>query len=75
MSEINDIKELSESNFPIILKIIQKYQLSEPSMTAKYKNSVYHKGSFIGGSNTDLKLITCNDKTFITPILEIYGIH
>ena len=36
VSEINDIKELSEGIFPINLKSIPKYQRSEPSITAKY---------------------------------------
>ena len=34
VSEINDIKELPEGNFPINLKLIQKYQRSEPSIIA-----------------------------------------
>ena len=54
MSEINDIKELIEGTFPIILKLIQKYQWSEHSMIAEYKDGTYHKGYFCGGSNTDI---------------------
>ena len=66
MSEINGIEEISEGNFPISLKLIRKYQQSEPSVIAKDKNGTYHKGSFIGVSNTDLKLIMCKDKIVIT---------
>ena len=44
MSEINDIEEISEGNYPINLKLIQQYQWSEPILMAKYKNSKYHKG-------------------------------
>ena len=53
MSEINDIEELSEGNFPINLKLIQKYQQWEPSILAKYKTGTYHKGYFFWGSNMD----------------------
>ena len=59
MSETNDTEELSEGTFPINLKLIQKYQCAELSIIARYKNGTYPKGSFRGGSNIDLKLITC----------------
>ena len=62
ISEINDIEELPECNFLINLKLIQKYQWTEPSIKAKYKYGTYHKGSFSGFSNTDLKLIRCKNK-------------
>ena len=65
MSEINDTEEILEGTFPIHLKLIQKYQRSEPSLMAKYKNGTYHKGSFHVGSNIDLNLITCEDKVVI----------
>ena len=32
MSEIDDIEELPEGTFPINLKLIQKYQRTEPSI-------------------------------------------
>ena len=64
-SEINDIKELPEGTFSINLKLIQKHQGSEPSIIAKYKYVTYHKGYFRGGSNIDIKLITCEDKIVI----------
>ena len=50
VSEINDTEELPEVNFPINRKLIQKYQRAEPRITAKYKNSTYHKGCFLGGT-------------------------
>ena len=37
MSEINDTEEVPEGTFPINLKLIQKYQRLETSITAKYK--------------------------------------
>ena len=43
MSEINDIEETPEGNFPINLNIIAKYQRTEPSLMAKYEDSMYHK--------------------------------
>ena len=46
MSEINDIEELPEGISPINLKLIKKYQRSEPSMRDKNKYNTYHKGYF-----------------------------
>ena len=66
MSEINDIEEQPEDNYPIKLKYIQKYQRSEGIITAKYRNGTHHKGYFGGGRNIDIKLITCEDKIVIT---------
>ena len=65
MSKINDIKEIPEGTFPINLNLIQKYQRSEPGLIAKYKNGTYHKGSFCGGINIDIKLIMCKDNISI----------
>ena len=70
MSKTNDIEEIPEGTFPINLKLIQKYQRPEHSITAKYKDGTYHKESFCGGINIDLKLITCKDKIFIPLILQ-----
>ena len=75
MSEINDTEAIPEGNFPIYLKLIQKYQRSEPSIIAKYEDCTYHKGYFCGGSNIDIKLITCKNKIFIPPNLQSYVIH
>ena len=69
MSEFNDIKKIPEGTFPIKLKLIQKYRRAEPRIT-KYKNGTYHKGSFCGGSNIGLNLITCDDKTIIPSKLK-----
>ena len=52
------------------LKIDPKYQQSEPSIILKYKNGTYHNGYFRGGSNIDLKLITCEDKIVIMSNLQ-----
>ena len=75
MSKINDIEELPKGNFPIRLILIQKYQWSEPSIKAKYKYGMYHKGYFHQGSNIDPKLITCNYKIVIPSKLQIYVLH
>ena len=77
MSEFNDIKKIPEGTFPIKLKLIQKYRRAEPRIT-KYKNGTYHKGSFCGGSNIGLNLITCDDKTIIPSKLQscvLYWYH
>ena len=34
-----------------------------------------HKGSFSGGSNINLNLITCSHKSVITSILQSYALH
>ena len=65
MSGRNDTEVLPEVNFPINLILIKWHQRTGPSLTAKYKYGTYHKGSFRGGSNKHLSLITCEDKIFI----------
>ena len=75
MSEINDIEEIPECNLPINLKLIQNYQQLEPSIKAKYKDDTYHKGSFHGCSNIDIKLITCKDKIVISSKIQRYILH
>ena len=65
MSGISDTEEIPEGDFPINLKLIQKYQPLEPRITAKYNTGTYHKGYFCGVSNIDLNLITCKDKIVI----------
>ena len=75
MSEINDIEEIPEGTFPINLKFIKTYQRLEPSIITKYKDGTYQKGSFCGGSNFDLKLITCKDKIVIPSKLQSYVAH
>ena len=71
MSEINDIEEIPEGNFTINLKLTPKHQRAEPSIIDKYKDGTYHKGSFCGGSNIDLNLITCKGKIVIPSKLQI----
>ena len=46
VSEIDNIKEIPDGNFPINLTLIQRHQRVEPSLMAKYKNFMYHKGYF-----------------------------
>ena len=66
MSEINEIEEVSEGNFPINLKLIYQYQQKYPSLLAKYKEVVYQKGYLNEGSNINLNLITCADNIVIS---------
>ena len=75
MSEIIGIEELPEGTFPINLKLIQKYQRTEPSIKAKYKDDTYHKGYFWGGSYIDIKIITCKDNIFILSKLQSYLLY
>ena len=65
MSEIYDIEEITEGTFPINFKLIEKYQRTEPILMNKYKYGMYHTGSYSGGSNIDLSLITCEYKIVI----------
>ena len=57
------------------LKLIKTYQRLEPSITAKYKDDTYQKGSFCGGSKFYLKLVTCKDKIVILSKLQRYVLH
>ena len=41
----------------------------------KYEDGTYHKGSFRGGFNIDLKLIICEYKIVILSILQKYVLH
>ena len=70
MSEINDIEEVPEGNFPINFKLIKKYQQKNPSILAKYKEGTYQKGIFGGGSNININLITCEDDIVILSIIK-----
>ena len=42
---------------------------------AKHEDGMYHKCSFSGGINIDLRLITCEDNIVILPILQKYVLH
>ena len=75
MSEINEIEEVPEGTFPINIKLNKKFQRLEPNTIAKYTTGNYQKGCFIGGSNIDLKLITCGDNIFILSKLQSYVVH
>ena len=52
-----------------------KYQRTEPVLMAKYKDVMHHKGYFLGGSNIDINLLTCEDDIFIPLILKSYVLH
>ena len=75
MSEINDNEKLTDVIFPIDLKTIDKYQHKDPILEAKYTTGTYQKCSFCGGSNIQLNLITCKDKSFIPYIIQICVLH
>ena len=42
---------------------------------SKYKYGTYHTGSFRGGRNIDLNLITCKDKNIIPSKLQSCALH
>ena len=75
VSEINDIKEILDGNFPINIKLIPKYQQTEPSLLVKYKDGTYHKGSSFRRINIYLKFITCEDNIIIPIILQKYVLY
>ena len=69
MSKINDTREIPEGNSPNNLKLIKKYQMTEPSVMDKYKYVTYRTGYFCEENNIDLNLMTCEDIIFIQGIL------
>ena len=75
MPEINDNEEIPEGNFPINLKLIKEYQRKEPSLMDKYKDGTHHKGYFGSGIIIDINLIMCEDRIFISSILQSYVLH
>ena len=75
MSEINDTKEIPECTFPITLNLIQKYQCLEPSIIDKYKDGTYQQGYFCGGSNSELRLITCKHEIVILSKIQSYVLY
>ena len=66
---------MTEHTFPINLKLIGKYQWTEPILIAKYEDGMYHKGYFCGGRNIYINLITCEDNITIPEILQICILH
>ena len=53
--------------------MIKQHQQKDPSLLAKYKQGTYQTGSFPGGSNIYVNLITCDDNIFILSILQSYA--
>ena len=47
----------------------------EPSITAKYIDGMYKHGYLRGGSNIDLKPLTCKDNIVIPSKLQSYVVH
>ena len=75
MSEINDIKEIPEGDFPINLTLLKYYKRKKLILMSKYKDGAYHKSSFSGVIDIYLNLITCEDKIVILSILQSYVSH
>ena len=75
VSEINDTEEIPEGTYPIDLKLIQQHQQAEPILTDRYKNGKHHKGSFCGGTNVYIILITCKYKIIIISKIQSYVLH
>ena len=65
MSETNYTEEFPEGIFPISFKLIYQYQPKESILMAKDEMGTYHKGSFCGEINVNIRLITCEDNNFI----------
>ena len=57
------------------LKWIEQHQWKDPRLMAKYKEVTYHTSSFHGVRNIYIKLITCEDKIFISSIIQSYILH
>ena len=55
--------------------MIKIYQREEPSKKDKYTTSTYQNVSFCGGTNIDLKLISCKDNIIIPSKLQRYVVH
>ena len=75
VSEIDNIKEIPDGNFPINLTLIQRHQRVEPSLMAKYKDGTYHKSPFRGIISNNLSLITCEDNIVIPSKLQSYVLY
>ena len=75
ISEIYDIKELPEYTFRRNIKLIQKFQWTEPSIKDKYKYGTYHKGYFCQGRNIDISLKMCKNNIVILSKLQSYVLH
>ena len=52
ISELYEIKELSEETFTLSLKLIYCYQQEDPFLTERLKCTTYQKGAFGGVRNT-----------------------
>ena len=61
MSELFEINELPEGEFPMILNIIDQYQQKDPCLTDKLKCDKYKGGYFCGVRNTNFNLIPCKE--------------
>ena len=70
VSEINDTKEFPEGTFPINLKWSNNINRKKSAYWLNMKLECTKKGLFCGGSDIQLKLITCKYKEVIPPILE-----
>ena len=75
MSKINEIEEIPEGTFLVSLKLIEKYQQTETIPMDKYKDGKYHTGSFCGGNNIYLILITCDYNTVIPSMIQSYVLN
>ena len=64
MSELYDIKKLTEGTYPLSFKLIDHYQSDESLLMEKLKCTEYHKGYFRGGWITT-ELVTYKYKIFI----------
>ena len=70
VSEINDIKELTDGIFSINIKLINHYQRKDPCLKSVYDIVTYHNSYFRCVSNIYINLITCEDNIVITSIIQ-----
>ena len=74
MSELYDIEELPEGNFPLSFKLIGRYQRKDPIPTKKITRAEYKKGYFRGSRNT-IKSVTFKDKIVIMQLIQKYVVR
>ena len=75
MSKITDTEKIPESTCPISLNWIEQHQRKYPVLMDTYKEGMYHNGTFCGGSNIYLNLITYKDKIVIPSMIQSYALY
>ena len=66
LADLFDVDELPEDAYPLTYKIIDQYQLQDPLLKQKLKNSIYVTKSFRGGGKVR-QLISHRDGRIVIP--------